>query len=549
MLFDETETKRRRMITTDSATVSLKSDTMALDPPPAPAAPSRPARPPAAHPGVELVDTQEPEDHGFNYDLVVIGGGSGGLACAKAASDMGKKVACLDFVKPSAQGTTWGLGGTCVNVGCIPKKLMHTAGLVGETLNEAEAYGWNVPTKRHDWSTLVQNVESYIKSLNFGYRSELSGKGVRYINALAKFVGPHTIEATKKDGDKQTITARRFVIAVGGRPTYPDIPGCREYGITSDDIFKLKEDPGKSLCIGASYVSLECAGFLRALDKEVHVAMRSIPLRGFDQQMAQIVVDYMTEQGVKFLSRYVPTKVEKSQGGPHKYVVELQSTENPADKIVDTYDTVFFAVGRQADTAALGLDSVGIQPEASTGKLKTDLADRTSCPYIYAIGDVVKGGLELTPVAIHAGKLLASRLFAGGSKLMDYVNVPTTVFTPLEYGSVGYSEEAAIEKFGESVEVFHTNFAPLEWRLPHKSDNACYMKIIVNTADFDRVIGFHIASPNAGEIVQAVAVAIKAGATKEVFDDTIGIHPTIAEDMTALSISKSSGASAEKGGC
>ena len=216
----------------------------------------------------------------------MIGGGSGGLAVSKRAAALGKKVAVCDFVQPSPVGTTWGLGGTCVNVGCIPKKLMHQAALLGEGLKDATSYGWELPEVKHNWENMVGAVTMHIKSLNFGYRSELMSNGIKYLNAYAKFIDERTVHAVDKKSKTHVITADAFVLATGGRPRYPDIPGAKEFGITSDDIFSMKTPPGKTLVVGASYVALECAGFIHGVGFEATVMMRSIPLRGFDQQMA-----------------------------------------------------------------------------------------------------------------------------------------------------------------------------------------------------------------------------------------------------------------------
>jgi len=490
-----------------------------------------------------------------HYDLIVIGGGSGGLACAKKASkllgqsDAGPKVAVCDFVKPSPPGTTWGLGGTCVNVGCIPKKLMHQAALLGEGIKDAESYGWEGLSPKHNWETMVQNVQGHVKSLNFGYRAELMTNAVKYYNAYATFVDPHTVECVDKKGKKTTISADTFVIAVGGRPKYPDVPGATEHCITSDDIFAMKKPPGKTLVIGASYVALECAGFVHGVGFETTVMMRSIPLRGFDQQMAMQVKNYMAEHGIPFIEKAVPEKVELAPSG-RKLV-----TYKFADGTVasDEYDTVLIATGRDVCTKNIGLDLAGVKLNEKTGKVPT-VNEQTNVPHIYAIGDVIDGDAlsppsaltELTPVAIQAGKLLASRLYAGGTEAMDYQMVPTTVYTPLEYGAVGYSEEDAEAKFGaDNLEVYHSYYKPLEWTVPHRGDNACYLKIICNKLDSERVVGFHVCGPSAGEMTQGFALGIRMGATKDDFDKLIGIHPTNAEQFTTLSVTKRSGESAE----
>ena len=237
----------------------------------------------------------------YDYDLLVIGGGSGGLACSKQAAELGKRVAMLDFVKPSPAGSKWGLGGTCVNVGCIPKKLMHQAALLGEATHDAPSFGWTgVDKPAHDWNTLVSNVQNHIKSLNFGYRVEMRNKNVKYINALGKFVGPHRVQTTDKKGKVAEITAARIVVAVGGRPKPIPCEGG-ELAIDSDDMFSLSKAPGKTLVVGASYVALECAGFLTGLGFDTTVMVRSILLRGFDQDMAGRIGDYMEKRGTKFI--------------------------------------------------------------------------------------------------------------------------------------------------------------------------------------------------------------------------------------------------------
>merc|ERR1712070_477800 len=280
--------------------------------------------------------------HGKDYDLVVIGGGFGGLAAAEEAAEHGAKVACFDFVKPSERGTTWGLGGTCVNVGCIPKKLMHQAALLGEGMKDAESYGWELPTPKHNWETMVGNVQMHIKSLNFGYRSELMSKAVKYLNAYATFVDAHTVKAVDKKGKETMITADRFVIATGGRPRFPDVPGAKEHCITSDDVFAMRTPPGRTLVVGASYVALECAGFIHGVGYETSVMMRSIPLRGFDQQMAMQVKNYMDEHGIKFIDKAVPTSVELLPSGAKRVTwTHSDGTTNSAE-----YDTVLLAIGR-----------------------------------------------------------------------------------------------------------------------------------------------------------------------------------------------------------
>merc|ERR1711868_25679 len=465
------------------------------------------------HADNKLMAAVQADTHNFDYDIIVIGGGSGGLAASKEAARLGKKVAVCDFVKPSPAGTTWGLGGTCVNVGCIPKKLMHQAALLGEAIHDAKSFGWEVAPAQHNWQNMVQEVQNHIGALNWGYRVALREKNVTYLNEYATFVDKNTIKTVNKKGVEKTVTASKFILATGGRPKYPNIPGA-EFGISSDDLFSLPHSPGKVLLVGASYIALECAGFCAALGCDTTVMVRSILLRGFDQQMANKIGEYMEEHGVNFIRECVPTKIEKiEEGNPGK--LKVHAKYNDGTEFVDEFNTVIFAIGN-----------------------------------IFAIGDVLDGKPELTPVAIQAGKLLARSLCDVSNVLTDYVNVCTTVFTPLEYGCCGLSEEDAIAQLGEeNLEVYHQNFWPLEWTVAHRPENNCYLKLICNKLQSEKVVGFHYLGPNAGEVTQGFGMALKMGATKADFDNLIGIHPTTAETFTTLAITKSSGVDASATGC
>ncbi|KYO24859.1 thioredoxin reductase 3 [Alligator mississippiensis] len=487
----------------------------------------------------------------YDYDLIVIGGGSGGLACSKEAATLGKKVMVLDYVVPTPSGTSWGLGGTCVNVGCIPKKLMHQAALLGQALKDSRKFGWQYDEQvKHNWETMVEAIQNYIGSLNWGYRVSLREKTVTYLNAYAEFIEPHKVKATNRKGQETYHTAERFVLATGERPRYLGIPGDKEYCITSDDLFSLPYCPGKTLVVGASYVALECAGFLAGIGLDVSVMVRSILLRGFDQEMAERIGAHMETHGVKFIRRFVPIQIERLEDGmPGRLKVVARSTEG-SDIFEGEYNTVLIAIGRDACTRNIGLDKIGVRINEENGKIPVSDEEQTNVPYVYAIGDILDGKLELTPVAIQAGRLLARRLYAGSSIKCDYVNVPTTVFTPLEYGCCGLPEEKAIKEYGEhNLEVYHTLFWPLEWTVPNRDNNTCYAKIICNKLANNRVIGFHVLGPNAGEITQGFAAAIKCGLTKELLNETIGIHPTCAEVFTTMNITKSSGQEITQSGC
>ncbi|XP_068598034.1 thioredoxin reductase 3 [Brachionichthys hirsutus] len=487
----------------------------------------------------------------YDYDLIVLGGGSGGLACSKEAATLGKKVMVLDYVVPTPKGTSWGLGGTCVNVGCIPKKLMHQTALLGVAMKDARKFGWEFDESvKHNWETMKTAVNDHIGSLNWGYRVALRDKKVEYGNAFAEFIEPHKVKAVCRQGKETIYTADKFVLATGERPRYLGVPGDKEYCITSDDLFSLPYCPGKTLVIGASYVALECGGFLAGLGLDVTIMVRSILLRGFDQEMANRAGEYMQDHGVKFLHKRVPTSIEELEAGsPGRLKVTAKATEGD-DIIEGEYNTVLIAVGRDACTEKIGLDVVGVKVNPKNGKIPVTDEEQTNVPYIYAIGDILEDKWELTPVAIQAGKLLARRLFGGSKVKCDYVNVPTTVFTPLEYGACGLSEDRAVAIYGgDNLEVYHSLFWPLEFTLPQRDNNKCFAKIICNKLDGDRVIGFHYLGPNAGEVTQGFSAAMKCGVTKEQLDGTIGIHPTCAEIFTTLEVTKSSGGSIAQAGC
>jgi len=498
----------------------------------------------------KLLQMVQEDTHNYDYDIIVIGGGSGGLSASKEAARLGKKVAVCDFVKPSPAGTTWGLGGTCVNVGCIPKKLMHQAALLGEAVKDAKSFGWEVEkdTVQHSWTKMVEEVQNHIGGLNWGYRVALREKQVTYLNEYAEFVDEHTLKTTNKKGKEKTITAAKFILATGGRPKYPEIPGV-EFGISSDDLFSLPHSPGKTLLIGASYIALECAGFLAALGCDTTVMVRSILLRGFDQQMANKIGEYMEEHGVNMIRECVPSSIEKIEDGtPGK--LKVFGKYKDGTEFVDEFNTVIFAIGRDACTGHIGLDKVGVNLNPKNGKVLHDAKEQSNVPNIYAIGDVLDDKPELTPVAIQAGKLLARRLCGVSETVTDYDNVCTTVFTPLEYGCCGLSEEDAIQKFGDDdLEVYHQNFWPLEWTVAHRPENSCYCKLICVKSQNEKVVGFHYLGPNAGEVTQGFGIALKMGATKADFDNLIGIHPTTAENFTTMEITKSSGVDASASGC
>ncbi|XP_065349922.1 thioredoxin reductase 2, mitochondrial [Cloeon dipterum] len=479
----------------------------------------------------------------LEYDLVVIGGGSGGLACAKEAVAQGARVAVLDYVQPSPRSTKWGLGGTCVNVGCIPKKLMHHASLLGEAIEDARSFGWRIPGNAEiDWLAMRDAVQDHIKSVNWVTRVSLRDNKIEYVNGRGRLADANTVVATLHNMKEVLLKTKNVVVAVGARPKYSTAIGAQELGISSDDIFSLEKPPGKTLVVGGGYIGLECAGFLNGFGYPSTVMLRSVPLRGFDQQMASMVVNEMEGRGVNFICKCVPESLSKT---PDRRILVKWNTTPGANggsgQGEDVFDTVLFAVGRKAVTDSLALEKAGVETHKETGKIFTT-NEQTNVPNIFAVGDVLHRKPELTPVAVQAGRLLARRMFGNDKTLMDYDNVATTVFTPLEYGFVGLSEEESEKRHGpENLEVYHAFYKPTEFPIPQKDMSNCYIKVICLRREPRTVLGMHFVGPNAGEVIQGFSAAMKCRITMEQLLDTIGIHPTVAEEFTRLTITKRSG--------
>ena len=499
----------------------------------------------------------------YTHDFAVIGGGSGGLAAAKEASRAGAKVVMFDYVTKSPHGTQWGFGGTCVNVGCIPKKLFHYSSLLGESVHDLKQLGWSKTvggqSPSHDWSELVQTVTNYIRKLNFSYRTGARSAGVEYINARAKFSGSdeHSLEYTdSKSGETRQVRAKHVLVAVGGRPTIPHSITGIEHAITSDDIFYSPKSPGKTLVVGGGYIAMECAGFLTGMGYDTTVAVRSKPLRNFDNQIGEKIQSIMHEMGTNFLIGTIPTKLEKIENN------QIQVTFDNNTK--DVFDTVLIATGRTPETRNLNLPK-NVKIDVKSGKFiadpRSNLVEGTNV--IYAVGDCLYGSPELTPVAVKDGELLARRLFTDSkTAVFDKSFIPTTVFTPSEYGTVGLSEEAAIAQYGpEKIECYLYEWPSLERAAVHREKpinrrndeadieqgNNCFTKLVCVD---EKVVGFHFVGPNAGEVTQGFALAVKLGATKADYDSLVGIHPTDAEALCGLTITKRSGLDfVAAGGC
>uniref|UniRef100_A0A1A9W6Z9 FAD/NAD(P)-binding domain-containing protein n=1 Tax=Glossina brevipalpis TaxID=37001 RepID=A0A1A9W6Z9_9MUSC len=487
----------------------------------------------------EAMKKNRSECQGFDFDLICIGVGSGGLACAKEAVSLGAKVACLDFVRPTPFGTRWGVGGTCVNVGCIPKKHMHQAALLGNAIEDASHFGWSVPSDYAlNWKKLVTEIQNNVKSTNWLIKVEMRTKGITYFNGIGSFIDQNTLKVKMVNGSEQQITGKFILIAIGNRPVYPKIPGALEYGITSDDLFSLSKPPGKTLCVGAGYVSMECAGFLNELGFNVTVMARAEILSSFDQEMATILKDHMASRGVTFLQYRLPKSVEQADN--KQLLVKFRNLKNEGFEEQGVFDTVIWAMGRRALLDDINFSAINLTIEDH--EIVVNDFEQTSVPNIFAVGDVVKGKPKLTPVAVLAGRLVARRLFAGADDRMNYENIPTTLFTPLEYSFVGITEGEALRRFEENgVDVHHGYYNPIDFILTGRPTSYCYIKVITRREEPRRILGIHFIGPNAGEIVQGFAVAINCGLTMDALFSTVGVNITNAAEITKVFITKRSG--------
>ncbi len=441
----------------------------------------------------------------YDFDLFVIGGGSAGVRCARIAATHGARVGI-------AESRFW--GGTCVNVGCVPKKLLVQAAEYGAFAEDARSFGWNSTRPAHDWARLIAAKDREIARLNGIYRQLLESAGVAVFEARAYFLDPNRLAV-----GEASVSAERIVIATGGHPVRPEIPGAA-LGIISDDAFFLPELPRRVAIVGSGYIAVEFAGIFAGLGAETHLVYRQpLPLRGFDTDLRTALAEALAEQGIALHPNLHPLRLEA-----HGSTRALHLAEGH----VLSADVVFFATGRVANTARLGLAAAGIAPAAS-GAIPVDPARRTVQPHIYAIGDVTEGP-HLTPVATAEGHALADLLFGPAPRAFNFSNVPTAVFSSPPIATVGLTEgEAAVRG---PAEIYLACFTPMRHNLTGRSRRTL-MKLVVEPPR-GRVLGAHMLGEDAPEILQGLAVAMTAGATKADFDRTIGIHPTAAEEFVTL---------------
>ncbi|MCO4757074.1 MAG: glutathione-disulfide reductase [Oceanospirillaceae bacterium] len=443
----------------------------------------------------------------FDFDLFVIGAGSGGVRAGRMAAAMGVRVAVAEDRH---------LGGTCVNVGCVPKKLFVYASHYAEDFENARGFGWTSGEAQFDWPTLRDNKTKEIERLNGIYNNLLVNSGCELINGRATLVDAHTVAV----GDK-TYTAERILVAVGGWPNVPEFPGS-EHVISSNEVFYLDEFPKRAIVVGGGYIAVEFAGIFAGLGAKTDLIYRGeMFLRGFDNEVREFTAEEVAKKDINLRFNTNITAIEKQADGSLLATLTDGSTVEA--------DAIMYATGRNPKVTGLGLEALGIE-QGKNGAIVVNDQFQTNVPSVYAIGDVIDR-IQLTPVALAEGMVLVRNLYGGQDQKVDYDLIATAVFCQPNIGTVGLTEEQAREQY-ENVDVYKSNFRAMKHTLSG-SDEKTFMKMLVDR-DSDKVLGVHMVGPDAGEIIQGIAIALKAGATKAVFDSTIGIHPTAAEEFVTM---------------
>ncbi|WP_109080095.1 glutathione-disulfide reductase [Aggregatibacter aphrophilus] len=452
-----------------------------------------------------------------HYDYIAIGGGSGGIASVNRAASYGKKCAIIEVKH---------LGGTCVNVGCVPKKVMFYGAQIAEAINHyAPDYGFDVDVKKFDFAKLVESRQAYISRIHTSYDNVLAKNNVDVIRGFAKFVNKNTLEVTFADGTTEQVTADHILIATGGRPSIPAVKGA-EYGIDSNGVFALTKLPKRAAVVGAGYIAVELAGVLNSLGVETHLFVRKhAPLRNFDPMMAETLIESMQQDGITLHTHAIPKEVLKNADGS----VTLNLEDGRAQRV----DCLIWAIGREPATDKINLQAVGVETN-ERGFIKVDKYQNTNVPGIYAVGDIIEGGIELTPVAVAAGRRLSERLFNNKpNEHLDYRLVPSVVFSHPPIGTVGLTEPQAIAQYGaENVKVYKSSFTSM-YTAVTQHRQACRMKLVCVGKE-EKIVGLHGIGFGVDEMIQGFAVAIKMGATKADFDNTVAIHPTGSEEFVTM---------------
>lgn len=446
----------------------------------------------------------------FDYDLFTIGAGSGGVRASRMAAQYGARVAVAEEYRA---------GGTCVVRGCIPKKLLVYASHFTQDFEDAANFGWTLGERRFDWRTLKANVHAEVERLSRIYERNLRNAGAELIAGRAAVTGPHSV---RLEAEKREVTARHILIATGARPALPvDVLGI-EHAVTSNEMFDLNELPRRIVIVGGGYIAVEFAGIMNGLGVETTLLYRGAqPLRGFDLDIRTTLCREMTEKGIRVLTELDVKSIEKTDGG--LLVVARNEAEFETD-------LVLYATGRRPSTRGLGLETAGARLDAAGAVIVNEYACST-CPSIHAVGDVTNR-MNLTPVAIREGAALAETLFNDNPTAVDYRDVPTAVFSQPAVGAVGLTEDEARARHGDAVDIYKTYFRGLKHTLTGRQEHML-MKLVVH-GETDRVLGVHLIGPEAPELIQLAAVAVKAGVTKSGFDATVAVHPSAAEEMVTL---------------
>lgn len=452
-----------------------------------------------------------------HYDYLAIGGGSGGIASINRAASYGKKCAIIEAKH---------LGGTCVNVGCVPKKVMFYGAQIAEAIKSyAPDYGFDVTVNNFDFAKLVESRQAYIGRIHTSYNNVLAKNNVDVLNGFAKFVDAKTVEVHYADGSTEQVTADHILIATGGRPSIPKVKGA-EYGIDSNGVFALTELPKRVAIVGAGYIAVELAGVFNSLGVESHLFVRQhAPLRNQDPLIVETLLEVLAQDGIQLHTKAIPQEVVKNADGSLTLKLEDGRETN--------VDCVVWAIGREPATDVINLEATGVATN-ERGFIKVDKFQNTNVDGIYAVGDIIEGGIELTPVAVAAGRRLSERLFNNKpNEHLDYNLVPTVVFSHPPIGTIGLTEPKAIEMYGaENVKVYKSSFTAM-YTAVTQHRQPCRMKLVCVGQD-EKIVGLHGIGFGVDEMIQGFAVAIKMGATKADFDNTVAIHPTGSEEFVTM---------------